>query len=43
MGAWILFGIVLLIMGLWGLTWPGIRSVIGYRKALKTYGVVPIS
>ena len=31
-------GIVLLIMGLWGLTWPGIRSVIGYRKALKTYG-----
>ena len=31
-------GIVLLVMGLWGLLWPGIRSVIGYRKALKTYG-----
>lgn len=31
-------GIVLLLMGLWGLTWPGIRAVIGYRKALKTYG-----
>lgn len=31
-------GIVLLIMGLWGLSWPGIRSVIGYKKALKTYG-----
>ena len=31
-------GIVLLVMGLWGLCWPGIRAVIGYRKALKTYG-----
>ena len=31
-------GIVLLAMGLWGLSWPGIRSVIGYKKALKTYG-----
>ena len=31
-------GIVLLIMGLWGLGWPGIRAVIGYKKALKTYG-----
>ena len=31
-------GIVLLIMGLWGLCWPGLRSVIGYKKALKTYG-----
>ena len=31
-------GIVLLVMGLWGLTWPGIRAVFGYRKALKTYG-----
>ena len=31
-------GIVLLAMGLWGLCWPGIRSVIGYKKALKTYG-----
>ena len=32
-------GIVLLVMGIWGLTWPGIRSMIGYKKALKTYGV----
>ena len=31
-------GIVLLVMGLWGLCWPGIRSVIGYKKALKAYG-----
>lgn len=31
-------GIVLLVMGLWGLTWPGIRAMIGYKKALKTYG-----
>ena len=31
-------GIVLLVMGLWGLGWPGIRSVLGYKKALKTYG-----
>ena len=31
-------GIVLLAMGMWGLSWPGIRSVIGYKKALKTYG-----
>ena len=26
-------GIVLLVMGAWGLFWPGIRAVIGYRKA----------
>ena len=31
-------GIVLLVMGAWGLFWPGIRSLIGYKKALKTYG-----
>ena len=31
-------GIVLLAMGLWGLIWPAIRAVIGYKKALKTYG-----
>ena len=31
-------GIVLLVMGLWGLGWPAIRAVIGYKKALKTYG-----
>ena len=31
-------GIVLLAMGLWGLCWPGIRAVSGYKKALKTYG-----
>ena len=31
-------GIVLLAMGAWGLFWPGIRSLIGYKKALKTYG-----
>ena len=31
-------GIVLLVMGAWGLFWPAIRSVIGYKKALKTYG-----
>ena len=31
-------GIMLLVMGLWGLTWPGIRSMVGYKKALKTYG-----
>ena len=31
-------GIVLLVMGLWGLTWPALRAVIGYKKALKTYG-----
>ena len=31
-------GIVLLVMGAWGLFWPGIRSMIGYKKALKTYG-----
>ena len=31
-------GIVLLVMGLWGLCWPGIRAIFGYRKALKTYG-----
>ena len=31
-------GIVLLVMGAWGLFWPGIRSVIGYKKALKLYG-----
>lgn len=31
-------GIVLLVMGLWGLSWPAARAVIGYKKALKTYG-----
>ena len=31
-------GIVLLVMGAWGLFWPAIRAVIGYKKALKTYG-----
>ena len=31
-------GIVLLVMGAWGLGWPAIRAVLGYRKALKTYG-----
>ena len=31
-------GIFLLVMGLWGLIWPGIRAVMGYRKALQTYG-----
>ena len=31
-------GLVLLGMGLWGLCWPGIRAVIGYRRALKAYG-----
>ena len=31
-------GIVLLVMGAWGLFWPAIRSVIGYQKALKAYG-----
>ena len=31
-------GIVLLVMGLWGLISPAIRAVLGYRKALKTYG-----
>ena len=31
-------GIVLLAMGAWGLFWPAIRAVIGYKKALKTYG-----
>ena len=31
-------GIVLLVMGLWGLLWPGIRAAFGYQKALKTYG-----
>jgi hypothetical protein len=31
-------GIVLLVMGAWGLSWPGIRALIGYKKALKTYG-----
>ena len=31
-------GIVLLVMGAWGLFWPAIRSVIDYKKALKTYG-----
>ena len=31
-------GIVLMVMGLWGLTWPAIRAVIGYKRALKTYG-----
>jgi len=31
-------GIVLLVMGAWGLGWPAVRAMIGYRKALKTYG-----
>lgn len=31
-------GIVLLLIGLWGLVWPCIRAVMGYRRALKTYG-----
>ena len=31
-------GIVLLVMGAWGLSWPALRAVIGYKKALKTYG-----
>lgn len=31
-------GIILLVMGVWGLCWPGIRAVFGYRKALKRYG-----
>ena len=31
-------GIVLLVMGAWGLIWPAIRAVSGYKKALKTYG-----
>ena len=31
-------GIVLLVMGLCGLIWPAIRAVLGYRKALKSYG-----
>ena len=31
-------GIVLLVMGAWGLSWPGIRAVLGYQRALKTYG-----
>ena len=31
-------GIVLLVMGRWGLIWPAIRAVLGYRKALKSYG-----
>ena len=31
-------GIVLMVMGLWGLTLPAIRAVIVYKRALKTYG-----
>ena len=31
-------GIFLLAMGIWGLAWPYIRAVTGYRRALKTYG-----
>ena len=31
-------GIVLLVMGVWGLSWPAARAVLGYKKALKTYG-----
>ena len=31
-------GIVLLAMGAWGLGWPALRAVMGYKKALKTYG-----
>ena len=31
-------GIVLLVMGIWGLCWPSARAILGYRQALKTYG-----
>ena len=31
-------GIFLLLAGIWGLIWPYIRAVMGYRKALQTYG-----
>ena len=31
-------GIVLLLMGIWGLVWPYARAILGYRKALQTYG-----
>lgn len=31
-------GIALLAMGLWGLGWPYVRGILGYRGALKTYG-----
>jgi hypothetical protein len=31
-------GIVLLLMGIWGLGWPYARAILGYRKALQTYG-----
>lgn len=31
-------GVILLVMGAWGLLWPAIRAVTGYKKALKTYG-----
>ena len=31
-------GIVLLLLGIWGLGWPYARAIIGYRKALQTYG-----
>ena len=31
-------GIALLLMGIWGLTWPYFRAILGYRKALQTYG-----
>ena len=31
-------GIVLLLMGIWGLTWPYVRAILGYRKALQAYG-----
>ena len=31
-------GIALIAMGLWGVNWPWIRAITGYKKALKTYG-----
>ena len=31
-------GILLLVIGIGGTVWPWIRAVMGYRKALKTYG-----
>lgn len=31
-------GLVLLVMGVGSSVWPWMRAVLGYRKALKTYG-----
>lgn len=31
-------GIALLVLGIWGLAWPYARAIMGYRKALQTYG-----